>query len=87
MFLYVFFVVILFKQEFFFFNYSKLGTHGSPRRRGAGHEPPVKNLGLGEVKRFVVGMHNTDNVSGEHHITINKKKEKTTINIIIFLLF
>lgn len=48
---------------FFFFVYSKLGTHGSPRRRGSGHDPPVKALGLGDVKRFIAGMHNTDNVT------------------------
>lgn len=46
------------------FIFSKLGTHGSPRRRGAAQEPPVKNLGLGDVKRFVVGMHNTDSNAG-----------------------
>lgn len=46
---------------------SKLGTHGNPRRRGTGHEPPpppVKNLGLGDVKRFIEGMHNTETIAG-----------------------
>lgn len=52
---------------FFCGQFSKLGTHGSPRRRGTGHEPPpppVKNLGLGDVKRFIEGMHNTESISG-----------------------
>lgn len=54
----------MFFNIFILFIFSKLGTHGSPRRRGAAQEPPVKNLGLGDVKRFVVGMHNTDSSAG-----------------------
>lgn len=49
----------------FIFPFRKLGTHGSPRRRGNGHDPPVKTLGLGDVKRFIGGMHNTDSITGE----------------------
>lgn len=49
----------------FFPNYSKLGTHGTPKRRGAGHEPPVKSLTYGDVKRPVSGMHSTENVAGK----------------------
>lgn len=50
------------------FVHSTLGTHGSPRRRNNGHDPPVKHLGLGEVKRFIGGMHNTEPLPGKHHI-------------------
>lgn len=47
------------------FTSSKLGTHGTPKRRGAGHEPPVKSLAFGDVKRLVSGMHSTENVAGK----------------------
>lgn len=43
---------------------SSLGTHGSPRRQNTSHDPVVKHLDLGEVKRFTGGMHNTDNLAG-----------------------
>ncbi len=62
----------------FFFYFSKLGTHGSPRRRGSGHDPPVKALGLGDVKRYITGMHNTDNGTGKcfvHSIYFNNNVE------------
>lgn len=58
----LFFVTVLFLWNFLA---GKLGTHGSPRRRNAGHDPPVKQLGLGEVKRFIEGMHNTETLPGE----------------------
>lgn len=66
----------------FLLSISKLGTHGSPRRRSAGHDPPVKHLGLGEVKRFTGGMHNTENLSGMSILRIKmysfqKNGEKT----------
>lgn len=68
--------------RFFSLHNSKLGTHGSPRRRSAGHDPPVKHLGLGEVKRFTGGMHNTENLSGMF-IEKNKKWTKSVQQIMI----
>lgn len=62
--IYVIKILCLISYDFILCNYSKLGTHGSPRRRGANHEPPVKNLSLGDAKRYVVEMHNTDHVPG-----------------------
>lgn len=48
---------------FLFFS-DKLGTHGSPRRRGAGQDPQLKgNFNVNDVKRLVAGMHNTENVN------------------------
>ena len=57
--------ILIFHFSLFFPNYSKLGTHGTPKRRGAGHEPPVKSLTYGDVKRPVSGMHSTENVAGK----------------------
>jgi len=43
--------------------FSKLGTHGCPRRRGASHDTSVKNFSLGDIKKIV--MPNTDEDTGE----------------------
>lgn len=45
----------------------KLGTHGCLRRRGAGHELPMKyicnNFSVNDVKKLIAGMHSTENVN------------------------
>lgn len=65
---------------------SKLGTHGSPRRRGAGHEHPVKsltNLALGDGKNLITGMHNSDNVSAGESIFISNNLSLSALSLIL----
>lgn len=44
--------------------FSRLGTHGSPRRQNTNNDSVVKHLDLREVKRSTGGMHNTENLAG-----------------------
>lgn len=75
------------KNFLFSFSFaSKLGTHGSPRRRNAGHDPPVKHLGLGEVKRFTGGMHNTETLPGMYSLIIRPaRKNIVNISLVSFI--
>lgn len=84
------------KYNIAIFHYLLLSILGSSRRHATHHDLPVKTMGLGDAKCVIVGMHNTDGISGKCVLRNNMllysyrcvaRSKSVKFHFLLFLIF